>query len=165
MSRLKAVPQTSTMPPPSSPHSIQSQQASGQYVGTGYTITIPKDLVFNGLEHLGPTTYASWNTADMSETIDIEFEPYTSGSDIVGAEAATLAAYSKTPAAVSHPPIKGAASSTMLQTPLYANGQSAAWLWVIGTNGDIYSVSGVAHSPAKQSSTRQIIDSLSLMSL
>jgi hypothetical protein len=101
----------------------------------------------------------------MTESIQIQWERYSSGSEISGTEATTIGAYKNTAASISHPSVPGATSSTMLQTPIYSDGQSGIWLWAIGTNGNIYSVSVLARTPAGHASSMQIINSFSLTAL
>lgn len=136
------------------------------YEGDGYTLAIPAGFVFDGvLNNYFPWDYVSWHSSGMDQQISIEWQSYSADAAIQQDEYATLRAdkYEHIQAVISHPTIAGAASSTMRQTPQYSDGQTGIYLWVIGSNGNIYSVVGLASTPAARASVKQIVGSFSLL--
>jgi hypothetical protein len=133
------------------------------YQGAGYTIDIPPSFIFDGLvANSYPWDLVSWHSAVLDQVIGVEWQQYSSNSQIKRTEDATVSANNDTRAVVSHPAIPGAASSTMIESGIHPNAPATINLWVIGTNGNVYCFYGLASSPAALASVKKIIASVSL---
>lgn len=148
--------------------------SDASYDGAGYFINIPADFA-SGVPAdsmfavLGSPSRDTWHSPDETQTIGIDWEIDSANSRIRRLEETQLiyAQRAKTrpemsQVLISHPNIPGAISSTMLQKPLAPAGSYALYLFVVGSNGNIYSVFGLSQTTSARASVRQIIGSFSL---
>jgi hypothetical protein len=144
------------------------------YQGTGYSISIPTNFLFGvatgSIYSIAPNpskNYDTWHSSDMTKVIGVQWELDSTNSQIRRLEETQLfyANLAKTkpqmtPVTVSHPTIDGAASSTMFEKPVYP-ASYGVYLFVTGSNGNIYLIYGILSTVAARTSVKQIVESFS----
>ena len=143
----------------------QNQNASMTSTGIqsawtgGYRINVPSDFVYSNPKR----NYEIWHSGNFDQLIIVEWEPYAPDSRIKRTEDATVLSDGNAGFHISHPSIRGAGSTTMIETPTYKNSPSGIYLWVVGANGQIYSLSVISETRETHASSQAMIDSFSLM--
>jgi hypothetical protein len=134
------------------------------YDGVGYTIEIPSGLIFNGI--VADQSSASWISPGMDEKIGVEWDKNSPDSYLRRTYDFDVSGNAPNPigSIISHPMIEGAASSTMIQTPVYPNRPSGVYLWLLGDNGNVYSFYGLSTTPSGRAVVKSALDSVSLHS-
>ena len=159
------------VPPISSPSSTATTPASSSannsvpstssvYNGVGYSLDIPSNLIY--VEFVD--NQKVWRSKNYDEIITVQWGPNSPNSEITGLyEANTHLANTQPPVVLSHPSMKGATEpGTLIEKPLPPPFSYGEYLYVNGTNGNIYFIYGLSNSPTARASVQKIVASFTL---
>ncbi len=134
------------------------------YQGTGYSISIPSDLIYSSPRG----NYDTWHSSDNSEAIIIQWEPDSPNAPLRRNAISGSTQPLPPTTVVSHPIINGAsAPGILIDNPMYIDGafsanDYSATLSVAGENGNFYEILGLSTTPAARASVEEILMSFSI---